>query len=142
MTDMLIERLEKAGEGSRILDARIAVAAQLNMPEPMGDAEPYLKMPHKLDECADGTYWLVQRSGMSLRTAPQYSTNLQDAFGLVLEGWQYGISTHPPDELFNPGGAQAYVMKGMAENYQHSDAATPALALCIACLRALEKADE
>ena len=72
----LIADLAAAPEGSREFDAEIAVRVDHDFPEPMGDAYPYFKLPHKSDQCAPGTYWLVQRSGMSLRTAPHYTTSL------------------------------------------------------------------
>ncbi len=145
MTD-LIARLEAAPEGSRILDARIAVTACIDMPTPMGDASPYLKMPHKLDECEPGTYWLVQRSGMSLLTAPHYTTSLDAALTLVPEGWRgklligdWSDGQRPEQDRAalwnNDDGARESVF-GVG-----SSAATPALALCIASLRAREKSD-
>ena len=62
----LIAELEAAKEGSRGLDAKIAVAAKVDLPSPMGEATAYLRLPHKNDYCEVGTYWLVQRSGDSL----------------------------------------------------------------------------
>ncbi len=138
----LISRLEAAESGSRELDAEIAVAEKIDLPQPMGEAPPYLKMPAMADGCAPGTYWLVQRSGMSLRTAPHYTTSLDAARTLVPEGLQYGISTHPPDELFNPGGAQAYVTDREGLKYQHAEAMDEYLALCIAALKARQEVSE
>lgn len=84
----IIERLE-AGEVGRDIDARVAVALAWGVPTPEDD-RPWLKMPTRYDECAPGTYWLVQRSGMSLRTAPEFTTSLDVVTALqerVLPEW-------------------------------------------------------
>ena len=75
----LIAELEAAKEGSRGLDAAVAVAAAIDLPSPMGEATAYLKLPHKDDCCELGTYWLVQRSGDSLQSALCYTTSLDAA---------------------------------------------------------------
>ncbi len=72
MTDYteLIAALEAAERPSRELDAKIAVAIEHDLPKPMAGCRAHLRVPQKSDECAEGTYWLVQFSGMSLRAAP------------------------------------------------------------------------
>ena len=142
----LIKRLEEATEGSRLLDARIEVMVRKDLPAPMGDAQPYLKMPHKLDGCPDGTYWLVQRSGNTLLDAPHYTTNLQDALGLVSEGeevwWEIRQMLSPKSPMKNFGSFKGLFHARVRNNYgedgflgKHD---VPALSLCIAALKARE----
>lgn len=111
MTDDLIARLEAATEGSRELDGAIyetVTGVRITGPR---DKE-----------------WLV---------VPFYTTSLDAALTLVPEGLCWGLNTHPEDEIFNPGGAQAFVSDMLEDGiYAHADAATPALALCIAALKA------
>ena len=111
--DDLIARLEAAMEGSRELDKTISKLI--------------------------GTYSAPDR-GDPTGTWKSYTTSLDAALTLVPEGWQFGIGTHPADELFNPGGAQAYCTKhgtgGAPRGYAHADAHTAPLALCIVALKA------
>lgn len=82
----LAERCEKATGPDRELDAAIIVACQHDLPAPMGECSASLRLPHKDDRCEAGTYWLVQRSGMSLRTARSVTASLDAAMTLVPEG--------------------------------------------------------
>ncbi len=138
----LIARLEKAEGPDRELDGEIAVAIGVDLPEPMGDAPPYLKTPTMADGCAAGTYWLVQRSGMSLRTAPAYTASIDAALTLVPDA----LCKEPSWWGVQRGGLtyfHAWVGSGM-ERYDTNNnftehwaqANTPALALCIAALKA------
>lgn len=76
----------------------------------------------------------------------RYTRELTHAAKLVPVGrfTSWGVATHPPAELFNPAGAQAYVTSLLAPEgspercYAHSDAPTPELALCIAALKYVE----
>jgi hypothetical protein len=119
----LIAALRAATGPGRELDARIAVLEGA--------------------EIHDGDWMLVTsfdgRPKSAVVPVPDYTGSIDAALTLVPEGLQWGVNTHPPDELFNPGGAQAFVSDMvMTEGgvYAHSDAATPALALVIAALEA------
>jgi len=77
----LIERLENATGPDRALDAELHVA--LFKPKQYADDLRYFRVPHAsmdhMDMCAPGTYWLKERSGQSLRTAPQYTAEFDVA---------------------------------------------------------------
>jgi len=124
MTDLIAE-LEQAQEGSRELDARVAVEwLYLDCTD-----EAYVKLPNQYDtEARRGDYWLVQRSGKQLKAAPHYTTNLQDALGLVPEGTYWAVRT--------TGDTFSALVVPEDQNHRPTYAATPALALTIAALRA------
>ena len=111
----LIERLEKAEAGSRELDFAIGRALR----GLSGDYETWwtfhgtIRFKDGSEECADDF--------------PYYTTNLQDALTLVPEGWSWKAFGD------NIEGSMEY---GASVNYEPVVSATPALALCIACLRA------
>ena len=140
----LIERLEAAETGSRELDAAVAVAAKVDLPSPMGDCKATLRLPRKDDDCASGTYWLVQRSGMSLRTAPPLSTSIDAALTLVPKGWRWEVADYAGDQ----DGPRAALYRNLySEEFEPDDAIgaygfTPALALCIAALKAREQTND
>ena len=113
----LIERLEKAGEGSRELDRAIFDYLR---------EQPNFRDPGPL---------------------PHYTTNLQDALRLVPDGWKPSMISWLVECMAGPNDrVRASVCREkMGElpdgGYQNAHAASPALAFCAACLRALEKAD-
>lgn len=130
----LIERLESATGPDRELDALVAIA----MGEPPSEAFRLAGAPDpgKFGVGSYG-YW----------TAPKYSESIDAALTLVPEGWQWQISNRAPDphtgraylnnkQLINIGG-------GLTPNPRYAGAeataATPAIALCIAALRARQK---
>ena len=91
----LIAKLEAAPEGSRELDAAIAVAT---FSEPYGDDDLiYARQVDKDDDCAAGTFWRKSRSGASLRTAPYFTTSLDAALpseNIVRVERVYGAVVH------------------------------------------------
>lgn len=91
----LIARLEYATEGSRELDAAIAVAT---FHETHGADDLIYALPTiENDLCAPGTFWRKSRSGLSLRTAQLFSSSIDAALTLVPEGdWSGSI-------VFNAG---------------------------------------
>jgi hypothetical protein len=146
----LAERCEKATGPDRELDAEIAVAIEYELPNPMGECRAHLRVPHLSDECEAGTYWLVQRSGMSLQTAPRYTASLDAAIELVPEGWDWLVRNDVEER-----GSFANVSRpnkqhiidtwdeerrcfyaGNTDGCNYAQAATPALALTAAALRA------
>ena len=77
----LLERVKAATGPDRDMDAAIIVATT---PSKMTDEDlVYLKVPQKSDQCAPGTYWLCQRSGMSLRTSETLTASVDAALALV-----------------------------------------------------------
>ena len=111
----LIAKLEKASEGSRELDCDIPES----LGWPVRRKPPSYKNP-----------WCRAPEWKSIRTVPHYTTNIDAALQLVPEGFQWEVRHIPTDEGSNYS-AQA--------NWQPTGrcyAATPALALCIAALKA------
>ena len=135
MTSNLIHRLERATGPDRELDAEIAVAIKHDLPAPMGECQATLRFPHKSDDCAEGTYWLVQLSGKSLRTAPHYTASLDAALTLVPEGCQWTIEADTA-WLRWPEGDKIREAQGA---FNRSGGKKTALALCIAALKAREE---
>lgn len=125
MTDTLIEQLEKAGEGNRELDVEIWAF----------DGDVSGKVEFGVEDYSDSVnreYVKVGSLSAWLDEIPYYTTNLQDALGLVPPKRAYAILVYE--------NRRASAAIGEPPQFE-GDAATPALALCIACLRALEKAD-
>jgi hypothetical protein len=131
----LAERVEAAAGPDRELDAEIAVAVQYDLPGPMGECAATLRVPRRDDECQAGTYWLVQRSGMSLRTAPPFTESLDSALKLVPSDWRVLLET-------GPGYSAIELVRGYGVKRAHSggtierpDEEAPLL-VCAAALRA------
>lgn len=127
----LIAELEQAQEGSRELDARIAVIADYDYEDVHGRKFIEVFWDFRAFQKADIDSWRV----------PHYTTNLQEALALVAGDLEYSISkfragkhTERPGfwfhaEIFNDGSRPTDEGKSLA---------TPALALCIAALKARE----
>ncbi len=110
--DSLIADLAKASGANRQLDARIALAVGFRR---ISDSDPVGSKP----------IWLSP-SGEQINTIPFYTRSLDSAFRLVssagsAEDWAFG---------WEPGIASARLGDDLP-----CEAATPALALCIAALR-------
>lgn len=75
LADELADELEADRGFNRNLDARIAVAlySDSNRSDPKDNT--YARLPSKSDECSPGTYWISAFSGLSLRTAPDYTSD-------------------------------------------------------------------
>jgi hypothetical protein len=118
MTD-LIERLEAATEGSRELDALIH-ATTLSLGR---------------DYWPDERGRVVEYTGLRkiLHRAPHYTTSIDAALTLVPEGWGWSVNDDSEACLTLPGNG-FLSDRGDIELYGRS--ATPAIALCIAALRA------
>lgn len=87
-------RIREATGPDRELDAWIVV--MLTPTRATADDLVYLIKTEPEDHCAPGTYWLKQRSGASLRTAPLFTTD-PDGLGAcvalmreVLPGCEWG----------------------------------------------------
>jgi hypothetical protein len=123
----LATRVEAATGTDRALDAEIAVAMQIGVRGLLADDHETLRLTRKSDGCAPGTYWFCCRSGMSLRTAEAYTASLDGAVALVPEGWGWEVRGIGYAHLISP-------RRSPDDVYAH--AASPALALTAACLRA------
>lgn len=92
-------------------------------------------------DCAIGEY-VAKTTGTPYIVPPRsYTASIDAALTLVPDGYQYGFATIPSADILRAGNhhAQAYVdgseMVDFAK-YFRAEAATPALALCAAALRA------
>jgi len=111
----LIAELERATEGSRELD--LAICRGIGAAVIASPRRPVVKF-------ARGDHW---------RSPPAYTTSLDAALSLVPEGWSWMVrNVHG-----NMGGPQgvAYCTRPDTDN-ETARAATPALALVIAALKA------
>ncbi len=123
--DALIAALEAATEGSRELDDAVFLATHPDQGTTSEDGE-YWYAAH-LDE--DGGPWML---------LPFYTTSLDAALTLVPEGWGWTIewdsitAVRPPDSE----GDDDLAIWGLTPN------GTPALALCIAALKARQAMKE
>lgn len=140
------ERLAGLTGPDRKVDAMITVAAQVDLPAPMGDAGAWLRMPYKEDRCAPGTYWLVQRSGMSLRTAAPLTGDVDAILALIeqdLPGMGVNIWAWPDFAKATIGTREIDFAEYMAP-VGRGQAPTLPLALCLAFTEAkiqIAKAD-
>lgn len=135
----LIKRLEAAETGSRELDA----AAYNACPE-AGRIALRLPMNQWGDRFDDGwrTKWR-DREDKYPEKLRHYTTSIDAALTLVPEGWQWQTSNRAP----LPYAGRGYIHNGelhMSDKYQGFEAvaATPALALSAASLRAREAMKE
>lgn len=126
--DSLIARLEAATEGNRELsdECLIAVGSRKE-----GSSAQFLT--HRAI-APDGTE-------ITWRSRPHVTGNVQDAIDhMVPEGWLWGLHLNDPRDIFGASLAQAFVRRAAddLDSYQHAEAATPALALSAASLKAIE----
>lgn len=123
MTDLssLIAKLEQAESGSRELDAEIAVAVGY-VPYVMGKV---------------GTKWVLDNK--ELWRLPPFSESLDAALTLVPDGAMVRLCLN-----MIPGPALCYIERldgPSVIELGNASAATPAVALCIASLKARSRAD-
>lgn len=124
--DDLIQRLEQATEGSRDLDMQIRQSVK-TVTIPFG-GQAWVRL------VGDKIFEITDRSPHSTGDIylPHYTTNLQDALGLVPEGLYGKIG-------FGPNRANARIWLSVRPAVNASiQRPTPALALCIACLKAIQ----
>ncbi len=119
----IIERLETAGASSGELDGEIAYAVDWQISDDCGWREYFDTYP---------------KIAMTDENLPHYTTSVDDALTLVPEGWVWIVQT----DYELPGRAGIYCADpdgtdNLPVNFT-ADAATPALALCVAALKALE----
>lgn len=140
--DDLIKKLESAECGSRELDGKIYRRVELSK------GHLYRETPEGWQTNLHGTALNPVWSD-SLASAPHYTTSLDAALTLVPEGWGWQVSDRAP----NPHAGRAYlhnrelhfvgVFDRPNPRFECSEetAATPALALCIAALKARQVSD-
>lgn len=145
MTDLsaLIDLLEKATEGSRELDARIAICADLVPPHEYGLAEEY---EYAYEIVEDYGKPFVQRRARDITTGkisdnnfhgrytpPPYTTSVDSALSLIPDGWAWSIqkssSTGSEVWLYPPNDVADIAIT--AEHWTSMP-----LAICIASLKA------
>jgi hypothetical protein len=126
MTDLatLIAKLEAAEAGSRELDAEIVMALRGKIPDAISTPNLYPNtLLYRNDEIAPGALEWVN--------VPGYTASIDAALTLVPEGWVWKCQDKPAVACVADSKwaqKEIYQLKGISS--------TPALALCIAALRA------
>lgn len=150
----LLSQLEAATEGSAALDRLIAREFGWHRVEPRFTRSKHGAWIAPEDFCgvySDGSPKLDGLHGTTMHFGPpRYTTNLQDAVSLVPEGWTWQVSNRAPKphkgRAYIHNGELQFVGGGQARNaaYQgfEDTAVTPALALCIAIIKAHESKAE
>lgn len=123
----VIEKLEALADPSREVDAYIFCAVHHR------DKKPSRNWLYENREEWGVFVSNAPLPGIVFHDAPRYTASVDAA--------QYGIGTFGPRELFNAGGAQAFVSRhgavpNLADPYAHAEARTAPIALCIAALKA------
>lgn len=125
----LIERLEKATEGSHQLDAEVAKA--------IGWEKRYISQEDAIGD------W--HAPGGAIKPLPRFTTSLDAALTLVPEGWSPSMFSwaHPALSPLNELVRVSLVVEGtgagsdpLIRSYRVGEASTAPLALCIAALKA------
>jgi hypothetical protein len=126
--DDLIAKLEAASEGGRALDREVFASLGTHVFEKRGnDVKPWW-YPVDHNEVVFRIGEPNYRS--ALRSYPKFTTSLDAALTLVPEGYEWGVAKAGDD---CPG---AYVDSGSGDDTTVHYGATPALALCVAALKA------
>lgn len=140
MTDDLIKRLEAAEEGSRELDGDIALI--LDAPRHFFESKGVSFDPTALQvdgpDCFGGKP--IWGGGGHLWEAPQYTTSIDAALTLVLEDERNEITGLYDWWLESTNAGLTISARVGADRSNLSFADTPALALCIAALKARKAA--
>ena len=142
--DALIAELERATEGSRELDARI-MAVTREMPS---DAQKWLReWDGRIDvfEQTKVAAFHTRGAVSCYWDPPEYSTSLDAALTLVPEGWAWLVRSGDGESFANLTRGSVPVMangRQINTDWQENPtyAPTPALALCIASLKARKDA--
>ena len=140
MPDLIVD-LAAAPEGSRELsDACLLAFGWTKVREAYPSYFGSGKDVYEIDwHAPDGQ--IYGHIGRRSQFRPDPTRNLQDCKDVMVpKGWQWGVNTFGEDEVFNPGGAQAFVVRNSRthEGYQSGEAKTDCNALCIAGIRAHE----
>lgn len=114
----LIKQLRETKVPSRRLDEQLAFSVGWTVKE-MGHA---------------GRVWTAPGSEHPVGSCPRYTFNLDDAIGLLPEGWfWHGGSSQlwGNDEYFSYGWARFFPASGQQDGTGNMDAYTPTIALCL-----------
>mgnify|MGYP006352610897 FL=1 len=122
----LASRVEAATGADRELDAAIAVAVSDDVGAWVVEPSPSSLFSHQPG-------WFCTSDNRSHK-APAYTASLDAAMSLVPSGWNHGYSSRQGTEPSWRVVAQCWNAKPAST--LHGEAATPALALTAACLRA------
>ena len=125
--DELIERLEKAAGSDRELDLDI-LNATLN-----GDA-PDWKWHDRWRETVTQEIYEPGASGNPVCSLDAFTSSIDAAMALVPEGFDYGLTHRKATNPTMKANAQCWTKAPASTVW--GDAVTPAIALCIAALRA------
>ena len=126
----LIKRLEEAEGPDRELSN--AIYAELNpLLKPVGGEASSNRFynPNKISRRAAEKYIV---SGGATSYAPHYTSSIDSALTLVPDGWGFGIFPECTQLTYGPIPALKVIL---------AKAKTPALAICIASLKALQEQD-
>jgi hypothetical protein len=130
----LIERLEKATEGSKELDRLVARHAGWHRVEPKharSKRGAWISPDDFMGVYSTGAPILDGLHGTTLwADPPAFSSSIDSALTLVPEGFQWQLRSVPTEEGFD------YSAQVDWRPNLHQQAATPAIALCIAALKA------
>lgn len=129
----LIARLEAASEGSRELDVLIADAIGIPKRKMQFSHRGQPRWGWNHDSHGGVDEWF--------RDPPALSRSLDAAMALVPKGWSWKLIHEPVDGLYRVVIRHAPALANVAPAFVVS-AATPALALVIAALRARETGDQ
>ena len=137
----LIARLGSVSEGSRELDARITVTLQLKPEWLRGCDRDLVLVPPDPRFAPFSTYTVAAgRYGPSVEIA-HYTTSLDAALTLVPEGMEWHVSNRGQIGAHRLCFASIYGPP-MVGSECDANAATPALALCVASLKARQHKSE
>lgn len=130
------DQCEQATGPDRELDARIFNAASEQMERWNRRA---LKLPLEKRRSRYDDGWVHVYAGKGeddpyAEDLPRYTASLDAAMTLLDESWFFHVSRFSP-ESGSRGQAHVYPNRGLGDDYE-SEAATPALSLCAAALRA------
>jgi len=132
MSDLLAlaDEIERAAEGSRELDILIGDAVDLRVDE------CDLSFRQSFEICGMEQMLRMAESHQNIwrEALPRYTTSLDAALSLVPEGWHWCACS---DE--RPGFANVHQLVSGVGPANSAEAASPALALCAASLRAIHQ---
>ena len=136
----LIDRLEAATEGSRELDGLIwkAITEHKIDKNWCGDsaifvADHFLNEQNEHDVEWDMFCWIGQFPDHKV---PHYTTSIDAALTLVPQGWRYGVDAKEGETSF------AVLLRKSDWLYVEASAPLPALAICIAALKARKEIED
>jgi hypothetical protein len=131
MTAALIQRLQDASEGSRELDFAIFAALGTHVLEKRNRDQKAWWYP----STGDGLRISNEPWGYYYGSIPRFSTSIDAALTLVPEGLGLAIFRA------KVGGASRVELENITGHEFFAEAATPALSLCIAALKALDRSE-